>query len=623
MPFASSLSPRASHFLFALIFSLALINCGGPAVKDQSPVGAESNINISLESITSLLEDADSQSPSQRTFIYLNVTQALIDADEIDWARSTLSKLSARNISDEHYIRYSVLAATLAVAEGKPLRAKAHLWHDRINSLESSAPKSEVANLYEVRAQLLAGIAEYRASVEQRIKLHTILDEGTEESERNQDVLWLTLMELPLEDLKLESQIQNEMLPRGWYTLATLSKNNQTNLSQQIQAVDNWMLRWPEHPASLRLPADLQLLKQLERDRPNNIAILLPFSGRFETAAKAIRDGIMAAYYQAGRSSNHIPNIRMYDTADRNIVEVLDEAVLQGAELILGPLEQEKIVDLSMLAEMPVPVLALNRMPEEMPAALGLFQFGLPLEDEARQVADQAWKDGHRRAMVLAPATTSGDRAVQSFNERWLELGGELTKDYRYKDQTTYLDLVKSAVKVDESQDRRRRVRDIIGQNVEFEPRRRQDIDFIFLYSQASQARQIKPILAFHYAGDIPVYSIKEVYNGKLDTKNNKDLNDIRFTTLPWFFDRDLPEKEAINAHSSTINYQFLYALGVDAYHVHPRLRQLQSVAQASYYGSTGKLSMDKSGRFVREQVWAVFERGKAVPVVTFSQEGE
>ena len=79
----------------------------------------------------------------------------------------------------------------------------------------------------------------------------------------------------------------------------------------------------------------------------------------------------------------------------------------------------------------------------------------------------------------------------------------------------------------------------------------------------------------------------------------------------------------SMNSANHQVNYQFLYALGVDAYHVHPRLRQLQNVSQASYYGSTGKLSMDESGRFIREQVWAKFERGRAVPVVTFSQEGE
>jgi len=166
-------------------------------------------------------------------------------------------------------------------------------------------------------------------------------------------------------------------------------------------------------------------------------------------------------------------------------------------------------------------------------------------------------------------------------------------------------------------------VRTIIGKQVEFEPRRRKDIDFIFLYSRASQARQIKPILAFHYSGDIPVYAIKSIYNGKTDTKLDRDLNNIRFTTLPWFFDNDLPERKAINAHNQSPNYQFFYALGVDAFHIHPRLRQLLEVKQAHFYGATGKLSLDDEQKITREQIWAKFSNGVAQPVATFTTEND
>lgn len=595
--------------------------CGSGNVKQDADFDSATEIEITLEAITERLDFADQQDLTARAQIYLDVTQALLNADEIDWARNTLEQLSPINVPDSHYIRYAVVSAALAHAQGRPFRAKAFLWDERLNSIIEFSPSEEVIKLYEMRARLLFALAEFRASIDVRLQMHDHLNQ--EASVENQNALWLTLMELPLQDLKLESQMQTEMLARGWYTLATLSKNNQTNLKQQIAEVENWMFRWPEHPASLQLPADLQLLKQLHADRPNQIAILLPFSGRFSAAANAIRDGIMAAYYEASLHEDSLPDLRIYDTAEKDIHEVFDSAVLNGAQLIIGPLEQSKIVELSMRAELPVPVLALNRVEIEHPAPFGLFQFGLSLEDEVQQIAQRAWDDGKRRAMILAPATNSGDRAVNTFYENWLNLGGEIADDYRYKDQAAYSNLIKNALKVQESEKRRRDLRYLLGKNIEFEPRRRKDIDVIFFYGHSSVARQMKPILAFHYAGEIPVYASRNIYNGSVDLKRDRDLNDIRFTTLPWFFDNTMPEKRAILENIPSSNYQFLYALGVDAFHIHPRLRQLLEVKQAKYYGSTGTLQLDEQQRIRREQVWAKFKRGRAIPMATFSNESD
>ncbi len=622
---------RQPHFFLAatslrslvLVGLLALLSaCGSAPIKDTSDASSNEK-NIALEEVNQTLADADKEDKATRVRIYMDVTHALLEAEEVDWARNTLATLSPYSVPQDQYIRYAVLSSAIAVAQGQPFRAKAFLWEERVSRIAQEAPIEERIKLNEMRARLLFALAEYRASIDVRLHLHTLLDEGREASDLNQNYLWQTLMELPYDDLQLESQLRDDMLAKGWYTLAALSKNNQTNLGQQIAEVEQWMFSWPEHPASLRLPADLQLLKQLDKDKPEQIAILLPFSGRFESVANAIRDGIMAAYYDATSHENNVPDLRIYDTSSDEINTIYDDAVLNGAQLIIGPLEKEKIADLALRMDLPVPTLALNRIETDMPVPAGLFQFGLSLEDEAEQVAEQAWRDGHRRAMVLAPSSTSGDRSVESFQQRWLTLGGEMTTDYRYADQSRYSALVKRALKIDESEQRRRQVQSLIGKRLEFEPRRRKDIDYIFLYSHNTAARQLKPILAFHYAGDVPVYSLRNIYNGKTNTKRDRDLNGIRFTTLPWFFDKNLPEKRAIMSAVDNANYQFLYALGVDAYHIHPRLRQLKEVKQAHFYGTTGNLHLDDQQRIRREQIWAKFSGGRATPIVRLIDEND
>jgi len=377
----------------ALVACVTLMSsCGTTPTKPSAITLDES---LSLDNITQRLDEADQLDSEQRTRVYLDVSQRLIDAGEIDWARNTHAQIAAYSISDAHFIQYSVVSATLALAQGEPFIAKRYLWNNRVDQVAPLSSNELRAKLHEKRAELMFGLGEYRVSVAERLTLSELLPLDTPESDINQDILWQTLMELPYTDLRLESQIQSEMVLKGWYTLAALSKNNQTNLQLQIDEVHNWVLNWPEHPASLRPPADLQLLQELADEQPKHIAILLPFSGRIEAAAHAIRDGVMAAYYDAAADSTPVPVIRIYDTTSGDIDSIYDNAILEGAQLVIGPLEQGRIEHLALRPTMSVPTLALNRITNPAGVAAGLFQFGLPIEDEARQVADQAWRDGH------------------------------------------------------------------------------------------------------------------------------------------------------------------------------------------------------------------------------------
>ncbi|MFT5083572.1 MAG: outer membrane PBP1 activator LpoA protein [Lentisphaeria bacterium] len=601
--------------LVVTLISLFVFACGTSPVKETAP----SERVFSLESVTATLDDADKQSPAARAQIYLDVIDSLLQLEEIDWARYILTQLSSAAIPEKSVVDFSIVSAKLALAQGQPFLAKRYLWSENIVTRTAPAPIEQQVSFHEIRAQLLYSIAEYRDSIAERLVLHSLISDN-ENNEANQDLIWQSLMELPYSELVLESKKQDHRLTQGWYTLAALSKNNQTNLRLQFNNVESWAINWPDHPASLRLPADLQLLQQLVDKQPRQIAILLPLSGNFELASQAIRDGFMAAFYQARSLGDTLPDLRFYDSAANDINILYDKAVLSGAQIIIGPLEQSKIAELAVRPELPVPVLALNRLVGENDSATGLFQFGLPLEDEAEQTAEQAWRDGHRRALVLAPSTANGDRGVLSFSERWKELGGELINDYRFQAQATYSSLIKQAVKVSESQKRKKQVRGILGKPIEFEPRRRQDIDFIFAYANAAQARQLKPILKFHYSGDVPVYALKDIYNGDFNTKTNSDLNDVRFTTIPWYFTKQLPEKLALERGNNSPNFQTLYALGVDTYHIYPRLKQLALIKQAHFYGATGTLSLDEKQKIKRQQMWAIFSKGVAQPMVTFTE---
>lgn len=636
----SLLTAFKKHLQILLVCATAIIlaSCAPTPTKDE-----QAQETLSLDSLPQFLEDARQKEPSLRQADYLLAIEFLLQEDEQDWARELLRNIETANLSDTNTVRYLYLQGNLALQSGEPYLAKRYLFSETLEEKIALVPTTLAAQIYDLRATLLLDLAEYEASVSERILRARLLLDDEIETQLNNDLLWEALMELPYEDLKARARTENDEVKQGWFSLAANAKNQKNNLQQQLEGIDNWLAIWADHPAAAFLPADLQLIRQLADEMPRQVAVLLPLSGRLAAAGEAIRDGFMAAYFKDKKISGLVPSVRFYDTADMDIQSAYDTALLNGANLVIGPLDKDQVAELAARPDLAVPTLALNALersnktepadpllapteevaePFDLSAALikpsNMYNFSLAVESEARQVAEKAWRDGHRRALILAPASNWGDRGVNEFKQAWENLGGEVVEEQRFAPSGNYSPQISQALDIDGSNQRRRYLQQMLGSKLEFEPRRRHDIDFVFLLAYSEQAQQLKPLLAFHYAGDLSVYSTSVVYDGNVQNKNVRDLNNIRFTTLPWFFDNELEEKRAITAYSKVRpGFQSLYALGVDAYHIYPRLKQFAKFKQARFYGATGRLSLSEDHQIQRQQIWAEIVNGQAVPLLT------
>ena len=155
-------------------------------------------------------------------------------------------------------------------------------------------------------------------------------------------------------------------------------------------------------------------------------------------------------------------------------------------------------------------------------------------------------------------------------------------------------------------------LRSRLKRNIEFEPRRRQDIDFIFLITGAQAAQQIKPTLKYYYAGDIPLYTISKAYSED-DQQRNRDIDGILLPTAPWQLEAD--KHLQVKAQQSVpASYRGLYSFGIDAYLLHNRVEQLSQRPQMQLDGYTGKLKMQEQ-KILREQPWATLANGTPVPL--------
>lgn len=614
---------RGIYCLLLILAALLLAGCASAPPEPDATRGEASLSDEQIEAkIKQLLDQARSSDSPERENYLLDAAALLVEQSETTRARNLLNSINSDALGLANFIKHSTLLAELALEDGSYLLAESILTNTRLEQQwQQLAPEQEIA-LRRLRAQLFERQGKIPTSVAERITLGALLSDEQAEAE-NREAIWQNLMTLSFDQLaELSEETSNRTL-EGWYSLAALSKNNQTNLERQLARVEAWQRDWPQHPASQHPPKDLQLLRQLIEQQPRQVALLLPLQGNLAQAGEAVRDGILAAYYQALPEQSRVPTIRQYDSAsETDIVSLYQQAILDGAEFVIGPLDKDKVQALSQLEELPVPILTLNYTETpygsaanlETPA--GFYQFGLAAEDEARQVARQAYLDGHRYALIMAPDRDWSLRSAQAFTQQWQTQGGEVVSSNYFIDNGNYSEVIQRALLIDESQTRRQDLQRLFGAQLEFEPRRRKDLDMIFLIANPEQARQIKPTLAFHYASNVPIYATSHVYSGVQDSTTNRDLNGIVFNTMPWLFDESDSEKRVIDQHvRSSAIYSRLHALGVDAFHLFPRLPQLEQVTRARLYGATGALQLLPGGRVEREQIWAQFQQGIARPI--------
>ena len=421
--------------------------------------------------------------------------------------------------------------------------------------------------------------------------------------------IWRDLQRVDTRQLQTALSAATDPQWWGWLELALLSRDSHSLANNSLSV---WRSNNAGHPAATPLPGGLNYLLQ-QAPPLDKVALMLPLSGRLAPAGKAVRDGYLANYYAAraaGQGNYEILVLDMDNYESANTA--YDDALRQGANLVVGPLSKQAVAELGTRLERPIPVLALNRIDQVLPATgSALVQLSLAPEDEAERIAELAFGQGARAALIVRPAGGWGDKVQQALQTRWTALGGAVTNSVTYTNQDEYSSTVKSALGLPASEQRARDVRSMLATNIEFTARRRQDPEVIFLLSRnGAEARSIKPLLAFHYAGNLPVYATSSIYSGIPDARD-RDLNGINLVETPWLLGSNPGLRVAIAAgDTGSDNYTRLNALGADAFLLQSGFRRLQAGPDWLLRGNTGLLSMDPQLRIHRELSLATFDGG-------------
>lgn len=400
-----------------------------------------------------------------------------------------------------------------------------------------------------------------------------------------------------------------------WLELALQSRRVLIGQTSANDAARNWANYHYGHAITEADFSDLMNRYGRLYSVPARVAVLLPTEGGLSSAARAIRDGIMSAYLE--QPGNTVLRFYSSGSDSETAIAAYLQAREDGATQIIGPLRSASAGALASLNDPSVPILLLNQPTESSsdPIQKSIIKsLSLLQNEEAMAIAEKALSQGQRRVIVIAADSPWGRRMQDAFTSTFEAGDGQVAAATRFSSVSEeYSAMLTRLLKIDESKQRKADLQSWLGTSLNFEPSQRDDFDFIFLAAGPKQGRELKPLLRFHDAGDIPVFAMGRIFSGRKERASNQDLNGIVFPVTHWQLqtaEGELPPLESIRDGS----FGNLFALGQDAWHVLPWLPLMEKDPDLRFPGEVGSLRMKEDGHLERAPAWAQFSAGQPVP---------
>jgi hypothetical protein len=297
--------------------------------------------------------------------------------------------------------------------------------------------------------------------------------------------------------------------------------------------------------------------------------------------------------------------LAVYDTHGPAIATVYQQALSDGADVMVGPLQRDAVTALNELGP-EVPVLALNYLGGNDPAP-NLSQLGLAIEDDAATLAEWLRAEGRERVLVLHNGAEWTARVRQALTDQGLPPADA----YLLPDLRTVTESVGVALHLEESEARHAELQALLNTPLQFRPRSRSDIDAVLALVNALEVTALVPALKFQYADDLPAFATTQTLQGAgADTL--RALNRFGVVELPWKLPGETGYQAIADAFPLAGNpFGSMYGLGADAFRLVDRVAPENRGTFTQILGNTGVLTLEPDGRWRRELARMRVERGR------------
>ena len=540
-------SPTARHLVIAGILAGLLAGCAGTPTVPVSE--AERNLNAAIANL-------DTQPAAERDTQTVQLMQQLNVLSQYDRTLELGQRYTVAPDNIEQFPGFASALARAHFAVGDARSAEQTLT-DALTHPAAFIGLNDEILLIEQRIQALEALRQDMRAFEDRVYLSVLTP-----ADQNGAVLGALWQQAR----QLVGQVASDPNSdaAGWIQLAEILSAENPN-----RAALEWFRIWPDHPANAQLPLEVADLLNLDWPSPTRVGLILPLSGALSAVGESVLDGVME------QKLNDVgPTLVVADGA-QGVEQALETLRAQQVDLILGPLPKAQVKTLLELNPTE-PVLALNYSDLDLqdaraPRAL----MGLSPEDSARDAAQLLAATSEKRPLVLVPGDELGQRVADAFNAFWPEpeKRAPIIQRYLNDDQRQ---VISGILGIEASQARHKQLSRALGLDIEFTPRRRQDVGAVYIYADSITAAQLKPLLAFYYAGNLPVWLADTALDQNIDLVRT-DLVGANVVAMPW---------QADQITESNV----LFELGADAWLL---ASALADPNQATVPGRTGEWFRD------------------------------
>jgi len=569
----------------------------GPGIDDR---------NLERLAQEDLQRAARSIPPSRQT-AYLDAAEKLVALQRLAEAEAILDDPETDRLNPVQLARERVLRAEISLIRDELDRA---LRLARRALGASNVDPSYTSRALDIKARVDLRQGRHLEAARTWMRRDAYLT-GDTALQSNHERTWYALGHLDALALQVAGQESGDSVFRGWLDLAILFLEQGGDRHTLRTAVTRWIDANPSHPAA----GYARFLVGPERAAGiRQIALLLPFSSEYGAAAQIVHDGFDAAHRIDGAPRR--PQWVFYDVGGEASLAAnyAGVAASDGADVIVGPLGKEAVNTLLETRQPGRPVVLLGSASPGNTLQSPGYQFDLAPEPEAQRVAEYMYASGHRRVAALYPDDEWGERVYSAFADHWEALGGILAEAHRFQPGANdYTAPIKNLFNLVESENRHALLEAQTGLNLEFEARRRGDLDALFMAARTGEARLLKPQIDFFQGYALPVYATSHVFTGSRDPVKDTDLDGITFPDMPWRV-RETARMNQLKATLRDAGYANvstgLFAFGFDAYQLSLLAPDRSLAGSTAFSGLTSELVLKEYGRVLRRPDWSRFKDG-------------
>ncbi len=366
-----------------------------------------------------------------------------------------------------------------------------------------------------------------------------------------------------------------------------------TTSTTDEDAISQWLRKYRAHPLLKARLTDYEFLTEAALPDDFKVTVLLPLSGDWANAGRAIRDGILFEYQQ--RQTTVGVALTVIDSESLTPEQLIATGQSTDTEFVIGPLQKDKIAIL--LESQPrMPVLLLNRIQTNaLPLKSPTYSLSLAVEDDAESTINQIAREvDQARVVVFHSDSPLGVRSAEAIRQQLTVVGGSHAGQFILDDKKPET-AITQAFGVTDSENRRRELSKTLGLRLEHTPRIRQDMSAVVVHTDPKKAQRIRPLLDFYYLDQTLVFLIGAYRDDLPDIV--EDLKNTRVMVTPW--DLGTPAKQALTSRPLAQGvFGSLVGVGIDAMSM---AVQLGFGGSTSIQGETGFLTLGADSMIHRQ----------------------